>query len=220
MQYLISFLEGIITFVSPCLLPMLPVYLSYFAGGGEHSTRKTLTGAFGFVTGFTVVFVLLGALAGTVGSFLQQYQTAVNLVSGLIVIFFGLNFLGVIKLTLFKGTNHTVRADNMNFFSALLFGVVCWVGLTPCGVAFLGSALALASQQGHVLEGMLLLLIYSLGLGVPFVLSAILIDRLKTAFDWIKRHYSVINTVSGGFLILVGVLMATGLMGRFLNLFS
>ena len=86
--------------------------------------------------------------------------------------------------------------------------------------AFLGSALALASQQGHVLEGMLLLLIYSLGLGVPFVLSAILIDRLKTAFAWIKRHYSVINTVSGGFLILVGVLMATGLMGRFLNLLS
>ena len=220
MQYLISFLEGIITFVSPCLLPMLPVYLSYFAGGGEHSTRKTLTGAFGFVTGFTVVFVRLGALAGTVGSFLQQYQTAVNLVSGLIVIFFGLNFLGVIKLTLFKGTNHTVRADNMNFFSALLFGVIFSVGWTPCVGAFLGSALALASQQGHVLEGMLLLLIYSLGLGVPFVLSAILIDRLKTAFDWIKRHYSVINTVSGGFLILVGVLMATGLMGRFLNLLS
>ena len=86
--------------------------------------------------------------------------------------------------------------------------------------AFLGSALALASQQGHVLEGMLLLFIYSLGLGVPFVLSAVLIDRLKTAFDWIKRHYAIINGVSGGFLILVGVLMATGLMGRFLNLLS
>ena len=106
MQYLISFLEGIITFVSPCLLPMLPVYLSYFAGGGEHTPRKTLTGAAGFVTGFTVVFVLLGALAGTLGSFLQHHQTAVNIISGLIVIFFGLNFLGVIRLTLFKGSNH------------------------------------------------------------------------------------------------------------------
>lgn len=220
MQYLISFLEGIITFVSPCLLPMLPVYISYFAGGGEHSTRKTLTGAFGFATGFTVVFVLMGALAGTVGSFLQHYQTAVNVISGLIVIFFGLNFLGVIKLTLFKGSNHVVRADNMNFFSALVFGVIFSVGWTPCVGAFLGSALVLASQQGHVLEGMLMLFVYSLGLGVPFVLSAVLIDRLKTAFDWIKRHYNIINAVSGGFLIVVGVLMATGLLGRFLNLLS
>lgn len=220
MQYLISFLEGIITFVSPCLLPMLPVYLSYFAGGGEHSTRKTLTGAFGFVTGFTVVFVLLGALAGTVGSFLQQYQTAVNLVSGFIVIFFGLNFLGVIKLPLFKGTNHTVRADNMNFFSALLFGVIFSVGWTPCVGAFLGSALALASQQGHVLMGMSLLLVYSLGLGVPFLVSALLIDKLKSTFDWVKRHYKIINAVSGGFLILVGILMATGTLGRLLALMS
>ena len=84
MQYLISFLEGIITFISPCLLPMLPIYISYFAGGGERTTRKTLSGAIGFVAGFTVVFVLMGALAGTLGSFLKEDQTAVNLVSGLV----------------------------------------------------------------------------------------------------------------------------------------
>ena len=94
------------------------------------------------------------------------------------------------------------------------------VGWTPCVGAFLGSALALASQQGHALAGMAMLLVYSLGLGVPFVLSAVLIDQLKTAFDWVKRHYSVINTVSGVFLIVVGVLMATGLMGRLLNFLS
>ena len=91
MQYLISFLEGIITFISPCLLPMLPIYISYFAGGGEQSLKKTLTGAAGFVLGFTVVFTAMGALAGTVGGFLREYQTAVNIVSGLVVIFFGLN---------------------------------------------------------------------------------------------------------------------------------
>ena len=89
MQYVISFLEGIITFISPCLLPMLPIYLSYFTGGGERSTRKTLIGAAGFVTGFTLIFVALGALAGTVGGFLRAHQTAVNLISGLVVIFFG-----------------------------------------------------------------------------------------------------------------------------------
>ena len=95
MQYMISFLEGIITFISPCLLPMLPIYISYFAGGGERSTRKTLTGALGFVTGFTLVFMAMGELAGTEGGFLKTHQTAVNLICGLIVIFFGLIFLGV-----------------------------------------------------------------------------------------------------------------------------
>jgi len=219
MQYFIAFLEGVITFLSPCLLPMLPVYLSYFAGGGERSTRKTLAGALGFVAGFTVVFVLMGALAGTAGQLLQQYHTAVNIVCGAVVIFFGLCYLGVIQLTLFRGSSRTVNTQ-MGFFSALLFGVVFAVGWTPCVGAFLGSALALASQQGHALAGMAMLLAYSLGLGVPFVFSAVLIDRLKTAFDWVKRHYSVINTVSGVFLIVVGVLMATGLMGRLLNFLS
>ena len=108
MQYLIAFLEGIITFISPCLLPMLPIYISYFAGGGERSIRKTLTCALGFVAGFSIIFILMGALAGTVGSFLRSYQTAVNIVSGLIVIFFGLNFLGAFKLTLFRGSSHSV----------------------------------------------------------------------------------------------------------------
>ena len=122
MQYVISFLEGVVTFISPCLLPMLPIYISYFAGGGERSVKKTLSGALGFVTGFTIVFVVLGALAGTLGSLLKEYQTAVNIVSGLIVVFFGLNFLGVFKLNLFKGSNHKVNTKNMGFFSAILFG--------------------------------------------------------------------------------------------------
>ena len=99
-----------------------------------------------------------------------------------------------------------------------------WAFSRPCcsawSLPWAGSALALASQQGHVLVGMAMLLAYSLGLGVPFVLSAVLIDRLKTAFDWVKRHYGVLNRVCGVFLIVVGVLMATGLMGRFLNLLS
>ena len=220
MQYLISFLEGIVTFISPCLLPMLPVYLSYFAGGGERGTGKTLRGALGFVLGFTLVFVAMGALAGTVGSFLRHHQTAVNLVSGLIVIFFGLHFLGVIRLDLFRGSSRSVRTENMGFFPAVLFGVVFSLGWTPCVGAFLGSALALASQQGHVGEGMAMLLAYSLGLGIPFLLSAVLIDKLKSAFDWIKGHYGVINRVCGGLLILVGILMATGTMGRLLSLLS
>ena len=219
MQYLISFLEGIITFISPCLLPMLPIYISYFAGGGERSTKKTLMGALGFVLGFTVVFVAMGALAGTLGSFLRKYQTWVNIIGGLIVIVFGLNYLGVLKLNLFRGFGGRTPGE-MGFFSAVLFGIVFSVGWTPCVGAFLGSALMLASQQGHVLEGMGMLLAYSLGLGVPFLISAVLIDRLKSAFDWIKRNYKLVNVICGSLLILVGILMATGLMGLFLNALS
>ena len=220
MQYLISFLEGIITFISPCLLPMLPIYISYFAGGGERSTRKTVTGALGFVLGFTLVFVAMGALAGTVGSFLKQYQVAVNIVSGLVVVFFGLNFLGVFRLNLFRGSSRSVNTDNMGFLSAVVFGVIFSLGWTPCVGAFLGSALMLASQQGHVAEGMAMLLAYSMGLGIPFVLSAVLIDYLKSAFNWIKRNYKIINIISGSLLVVIGIAMATGMLGRLLSLLS
>ena len=212
MQYLISFLEGVITFISPCLLPMLPVYVSYFAGGGERTTRKTLSGAAGFVLGFTLVFVAMGALAGTLGSFLNRYQTIVNVVSGLVVVFFGLNFMGLLKVNVFKGGMGLTKMSG-GFFSAVLFGIIFSLGWTPCVGAFLGSALALASQQGHVVEGMLMLLAYSLGLGVPFLLSAVLIDKLKSAFNWIKAHYDVINLICGALLVFVGVLMMTGTMG-------
>ena len=220
MQYVIAFLEGIITFISPCLLPMLPIYLSYFAGGGERSLGRTLRGASGFVTGFTLVFVALGALAGTAGSFLRDHQTAVNLVSGGVVILFGLNFLGVIRLGLFRGSRRAAPASCVGFFPALLLGIVFSVGWTPCVGAFLGSALMLASQQGHMAEGVLMLLAYSMGLGIPFLLSAVLIDSLKSTFDWIKRHYGVINRICGGLLVLLGVLMATGSLGRLLALLN
>lgn len=219
-QYIIAFLEGIITFISPCLLPMLPVYLSYFAGGGERSIRKTLTCSLGFVSGFTVVFVALGGLAGTVGSFLKEYQGAVNLISGLIVIFFGLNFSGVFQINLFRGSRWSVNTQNMSFFSAVLLGIIFSVSWTPCVGVFLGSALMLASQQGYMMQGIWMLLLYSMGLGIPFVLSAVLIDYLKSAFDWIKKHYSIINLISGGLLILVGILMATGMMGKWMSLLS
>ena len=220
MQYLISFLEGVITFISPCLLPMLPIYISYFAGGGERNIKRSLTGSLGFVAGFTIVFVALGALAGTAGSFLLKYRTAVNIVSGLIVICFGLNYLGIFRLNIFKGSSRRMDMQNMGFLSALMFGVIFSVGWTPCVGAFLGSALILASQQGHVLQGTLMLLTYSMGLGLPFILSALLIDYLKSAFNWIKSHYSVINAVCGGLLILIGLLMATGTLGKIISLLS
>lgn len=219
MQYFIAFLEGIITFISPCLLPMLPIYISYFAGGGA-DTKKTVKNAIGFVSGFTVVFVALGALAGTLGSLLKEYQNIVNIVTGLIVVLFGLNFLGVFQISIFKGINGNQISEKMGFFSSMLFGIVFSVGWTPCVGAFLGSALMLASQEGKVLNGIIMLLVYSLGLGIPFVVSAVLIDKLKDTFDFIKKNYRFINRVCGAFLVIVGVLMMTGTMGRMIALLS
>ena len=213
MEYIISFLEGIITFISPCLLPMIPIYLSYFAGGGQRNAAKTLKGAFGFVAGFTAVFVAMGALAGTLGGFLVKYQTAVNIASGAVVILFGLSFMGLFSLNIFGGSKG-FKASDGGFFRSALFGVIFSVGWTPCVGAFLGSALVMAGQQGQMFKGMLMLLCYSLGLGIPFIFSAVLIDRLKTTFDFIKRNYDIINKISGALLIAVGIMMMTGTLGR------
>ena len=220
MQYALLFLEGIITFVSPCLLPLLPVYLSFFAAGSADK-KRTFVNSLGFVMGFSLIFILLGAFAGTIGRFFLEYTTAVNIVTGLIVIVFGLNFLGVIKIGFLNRVGKKeAPTKELTLFSAVVFGIVFSIGWTPCVGAFLGSALMMASQQGSTIQGILMLLVYSLGLGIPFVLSAVLIDRLKGAFDVIKRNYRVINIVSGCLLIVIGILMATGLMGRALTLLS
>ena len=220
MDYLLLFLEGIITFISPCLLPMLPIYVSYFAGGSERKTGKTLVNSLGFVLGFTVVFVLMGALSGTIGGLLVKYQIVLNIVTGLVVVLFGLNYLGVFKLNVFRGMGTIMQDKELGFFSSFAFGLVFSIGWTPCVGAFLGSALMLASQQGTALKGILLLLTYSAGLGIPFVVSAILIDKLKGAFTFIKKNYQIINYICGGLLVAMGIVMMTGLMTRFVALFS
>lgn len=218
LEYLISFLEGVITFISPCLLPILLIYISYFAGGGERTTSKTLRCALGFVLGFTIVFMAMGALAGTLGAFLSRYQTWINLICGGLVILFGLNYLGVLKLNLFSGMQKGAKTADMTFGSAVVFGLVFSVGWTPCVGTFLGTALMMASGQGSAMVGMGMLACYSLGLGIPFLISAVLIDQLKNAFAFIKKNYDLINKICGGLLILVGILMATGLLNRLLNL--
>lgn len=222
MEYLLLFLEGIITFISPCLLPMLPIYISYFAGqDNQINQSRTLANALGFVLGFTLVFVTLGAFAGTLGSLLQKYNTAVNIISGSIVIIFGLNFMGLINIP-FLNTNRQfqLKTTNLGFFSALLFGIIFSISWTPCIGAFLGSALMLAAVEGETIKGILMLLCFSLGLGIPFIVSALLIHRLKSTFDFIKQHYRIINLLSGGLLVLVGILIATGFLGYFLSFLS
>lgn len=215
MDYFIAFLEGIITFVSPCLLPMLPIYISYFMGDEEQANKRhVLKNAFGFILGFTFVFLVLGAFAGSIGHLLVDYNKQVQILSGIIIILFGLNFTGFIKIPLLnKSRTSNINTANLNFGTSFLFGSVFSISWTPCVGAFLGSALMMASTKGSFMEGMLMLLLYSIGLGIPFFLSALLLDRLKQTFDFIKKHYRLIHLLSGGILIIVGLMMITGTFG-------
>lgn len=194
---------------------MLPIYIMYFAGGEViKSTRKIVIRAFGFILGFTLIFVALGAFAGLVGNFVSRYQVVVNLVSGFIMICFGLNYIGVINIKMLSHARvgSEIRKPITGFFSAVLFGFVFALIWMPCIGVFLGSALLKAAHQALVFEGTMLLLFYSLGLGLPFFIFTLLIDRLKSTMDWIKKHHKVINLISGLFLIVVGILMMTGLL--------
>ena len=224
MQYFITFLEGIITFISPCLLPLLPVYISFFAGDLDRKegagAGRSLLKASGFILGFTVLFVALGAAFSAAGQFLSRFGVWVNIVTGLIVIFFGLSYTGLIKWNPFmkvKGARlpgRVVAGGNAvsagagagsggkrsglaaEFSGAFLFGLVFSISWTPCVGTFLGSALVLASQQGSVATGIIMLICYSAGLGIPFLICSVLLDRLVNAIAWIKKHYRIINMIS------------------------
>jgi len=221
MQYVLLFLEGIITFISPCLLPLLPLYVSYFSGGGndENLGKKPLINAIGFVLGFTIVFVALGAFAGTIGGLLLTYSFWVNIVTGLIVVMLGLNYLGVINLHFFRAPTQSRLGDVKlsTFPSAFIFGIAFSIAWAPCVSTFLGAALLRAAGQGSAQEGMLMLFVYSMGLGLPFIIGAVLINKLKGAFDFIKRNYRIINILSGSLLVIIGILMMTGIFGQIMG---
>ncbi len=217
MNYLITFLEGIVAFISPCMLPMLPIYISYFAGGSENRS-KTLRNSLGFVFGFTVVFVILGAFAATLGGLIVSNSKWINLIAGAIIVLFGLNYIGIIKI---PGVNNNKAIDfkqkELGLLSSVLFGIIFSIGWSPCIGSFLGSALMLAASSQESFKGILMLLSFSMGLGIPFIVSALLLDKLKGVFDFIKKNYRVINIISGAILVLLGIGMMTGLLGRMLG---
>ena len=229
MDYLILFLEGIITFVSPCILPMIPIYITYFMGDQDAANQESgltlrnpaLKNSIGFVLGFTTVFVLLGAAAGSIGRFVFTHGQMFNIITGVVMVLFGLNYIDVINIKFLKRTHKIdYRAGSFKFSKSVLFGMVFSIGWSPCVGAFLGSALMIAANSQTMLKGSLMLFVYSLGLGVPFILSSLLINSLKSSFDFIKRNYRIINNISGIFLILVGIMMMTGIFTKLIVFFS
>lgn len=211
MEYVMTFLEGIISFISPCMLPMLPIYISYFAGESNKKS-KIIFLATTFVAGFTFVFCTLGFFAGSIGSMLHEFHSAVDIISGIIIIILGLGFLGIIKIPFLKGIHSSHKVTG--FFTAFIFGVFFSISHMPCIGAFLGAALMTASASGSIAKGILMLLSYSLGMGLPFLICALLTEKIAPSIAAIKRNYKVINLVSGILLILLGISMATGLIHK------
>lgn len=204
MDYVFTFLEGIASFISPCLLPMLPIYISYFAGEENKSVKKAVFNSIGFVLGFTTLFLILSIFASTFGSFISSNLKSIKIIFGIIIIIFGLNYMQVLKLGFLNKTKRIkINMDNFNFFKALLFGVLFSISWTPCIGAFLSSALLLVASKQDLVKGIILMLLYSIGLGIPFIISAIFIEKFKKMFDFIKRNFGKVKIISG--LILIGM---------------
>ena len=204
MEYLITFIEAIASFISPCILPVIPIYISYFATESK-SMKKSIINSLGFVCGFSIIFILLGVFAGTFGKFVHEYTDYINIIFGIFLIIIGLNYIGVLFIKFLnktKGTNQEKK--NLTFITSVLFGIIFSLSWTPCVGAFLSSALILASTTGSVLKGATLLLIYSLGLAIPFIVTTLFLEKMKSTFDFIKKHYNIINKISGSILILSG----------------
>jgi cytochrome c-type biogenesis protein len=212
-SYVFVFLEGILTFISPCLLPLIPIYFLYLGGSVDEKGKqnikrsKLLTNASGFVLGFSMVFIILGVIASLIGGALGN-NSIVRIASGILIIIFGLSFMGVFKLKfLSREKKLTYNFDKLNFLKSVIFGVVFSFGWSPCVGPLLGTALGLAANKESVIEGMLLLTVYSLGLAIPFMLSAFIFDQLKGAIGVIQKYTDKINFVSGILLVIVGILL-------------
>lgn len=215
-SYFLTFAEGVLTFVSPCILPMLPVYFIYLAGSPDDIgdkkglNKRMLLNSLGFVAGFTIVFVLLGVTITSVGRLLDNNRVLLQKISGVIMMIFGLNFTGVLRigfLNIEKRLDY--KTANLKFLSSVLFGMVFAFGWTPCLGAFLGSALLLAGNSETLLKGTLLLLVYSIGLGIPFIISAIVIEKAMNVFKKIRKYSRLISIISGILLIAAGILVFT-----------
>lgn len=206
MDYIFTFLEGIASFISPCMLPMIPIYVSYFIGDEEEKSKKKIINSIGFVLGFTIVFLILSIFASKLGSMLINTMKYVKIIFGVFIILLGVNYMGILKIGVLnktKGIN--LKSKKFNFLKAVLFGILFSITWTPCIGTFLSSALLLVASSQDILKGIVLMLLYSIGLGIPFIISVILIDKLKTMFNIIKKHYNIIKIISGIILIIMGI---------------
>ena len=213
----ISFTAGLLSFLSPCVLPLIPSYVSFITGLSiddvQRSRRVTLAHSLLFVAGFTIVFLALGATATLLGQLLVRNRDWVGRIGGVLVIALGLYLLGVFNLGIFAREKRVHIANKpLGYFGTLLVGMAFAAGWTPCIGPILGGVLTYTASSADLNRGLVLLLAYSLGLAVPFLLAALMIDRFMEAFQRYRGALVWISRASGVLLIAVGILMITGTM--------
>lgn len=206
MDYIFTFIEGIASFISPCVLPMLPIYISYFIGEDNKKKSKAVKNSIGFVLGFTIVFIFLSIFASKVGGIISNNIKYFKIIFGIIIILFGLNYIGLINIKfLNKISSKNSKIKDLNFIKSIFFGMLFSISWTPCIGTFLASALLLVAKNQDMIKGIILILLYSIGLGIPFIISAVLLEKLKDVFNFIKKHYDIIKKISGIILIIMGI---------------
>ncbi len=215
---ILAFFGGVISFLSPCVLPVALPYLAYMGGVSvtdmQETTaarRRAFISAVFFVLGLSTVFLLLGAAASEIGRQILFYQHYFAIFAGVIVIVFGLHFIGIFRL---RFLDREVRVDvgdkGGSSFGAYLLGLAFAFGWTPCLGPILGGILTIAAKEAEITKGVSLLAVYAAGLGLPFLLLAIFLPRLNRLMSWMKRHLQTVERVSGCFLLVIGVLLLTG----------
>jgi cytochrome c-type biogenesis protein len=215
---LVALAGGILSFLSPCVLPIVPPYLAYMGGismgemtGDGVARRRVILPAMFFVMGLSTVFLILGFTASAFGSFVLQNQLLLARISGVVVIIFGLHFIGLFRIPLL---DRDIRLDagerGGSAFGAYVLGLAFAFGWTPCIGPQLGAILSLAAQEGSTERGTLLLGVYALGLGLPFLIAAVFIERSMTLMTKLKRHMKLIERLMGALLLVVGLALVTG----------
>ena len=212
-EFLIAFGAGLISFLSPCVLPLIPGYISYISGSSLNELiekqKVNLTPIIFFTLGFSIVFIIFGAAATFIGQFLLKNSNILRILAGSVIILFSLHIIGIINLKFLNYEKRIYTNTNKNLFSSIIIGMAFGFGWTPCIGPILGSILALASTEQTILKGMLLLSFYSLGLAIPFILSGYLIQKFIAVSKNIKSKMNLISKIGGSLLLITGILILT-----------
>jgi cytochrome c-type biogenesis protein len=210
----VAFAAGLLSFLSPCVLPLIPSYITFLTGlsleDAQRSSRHAVLHSALFVLGFSLIFIALGFTATALGTLLLQHREWLSRAGGVLIIIFGLYLLGVFNLGLLSRERRFHLADKpVGYLGSVLVGIAFGAGWTPCLGPILGSILAITASAADYGRGLMLLSAYSLGLAVPFLLAALLLQRFLTAFSRLKRTMLVVSRVSGAVLVIIGILMVT-----------
>lgn len=223
---ILAFSAGLLSFLSPCVLPLIPAYIGYITGstiGDTYNSKNkfnVLYKSFAFVIGFSIIFILLGATATFLGNVVTEHMSILRKIGGIIIILFGLHTAGIFKIKFLYYEKKLIDFHNFSNLNSLFMGMAFATGWTPCIGPILSSILIYASNMNTVSKGILLLIMYSLGLAVPFILTALTIEKLTLYFKKISKYLPIISIVSGILMIIMGILIFTNKLNILSNYFN